>query len=270
MGTKRTKERGAARSSPATDHIVVVNDAACTDGEPIAELQRLTEYRSLMLATLAHDLRTPLTAILGFAEILVDFEELTESQRSLCERIQNSGRELQSTINLLADLARLDLAATAVVQQEFALSPKLNELCEGLSRKAKKRNVSLICRVEDGAGSVVSDESKLRQILYNFLGWAIARSPEAGQVMLAASMNAAGGLEVRVTDEGESFDVTHGFDLASVGGDQSSLLSIGLNVSQRLAAVLGAIVTLEGRKPQGLSIVLQLPVGKVGVRPTLP
>jgi signal transduction histidine kinase len=268
MGTKRTKERGAARSSSATDHIVVVKDAH-REGEPFAELRRLTEYRSLMLATLAHDLRTPLTAILGFAEILVDFEELTESQRGLCERIQNSGRELQSTINLLADLARLDLAATAVVQREFALAPKLNELCEGLSRKAKKKNVSLICRVEDG-GSVVSDESKLRQVLYNFLGWAIARSPEGGQVMLVAGMNAASGLEVRITDEGESFDVTRGFDLAVAGGDHSSLLGIGLNVSQRLAEILGAIVTLEGRKPQGLSIVLQLPAGKVGVPQTLP
>lgn len=268
MGTKRTKEREAARSSSATDH-VVVKDAARKDGEPFAELRRLTEYRSLMLATLAHDLRTPLTAILGFAEILVDFEELTEAQRGLCERIQNSGRELQATINLLSDLARLDLATTAVVQREFALSQKLNELCEGLSRKAKKKNVSLICRVEDGAGSVVSDESKLRQVLYNFLGWAIARSPEGGQVILAASMNATSGLEVVITDEGESIDVTRGFD-PGAGGDQSSLLAIGLNVSQRLAEALGAIVTLERRKPQGLSIKLQLPAGTAGVPQIFP
>jgi two-component system, NarL family, sensor histidine kinase BarA len=270
MGTKRTKERGTARSSPAADQIVVAKDAARTDGEPLAELRRLTEYRSLMLATLAHDLRTPLTAILGFAEILVDFEELTESQKGLCERIQNSGRELQSTINLLSDLARLDLADTAIVPREFALPPKLNELCEGLSRKAKKKNVSLICRVEDGAGTVVSDESKLRQVLYNFLGWAIARSPEGGQVVLAASVNAAGALEVRIIDEGESLDVTGGFDPPGAGGDQSTLLGIGLNVSQRLAATLGASVTLEGREPQGLSILLQLSAGTVGGGQILP
>jgi len=151
------------------------------------------------------------------------------------------------------------------VQQEFTLAPRLNELRESLLRKAKKKNVSLICRVEDGAGTVVADESKLRQILYNFLGWAIARSPEGGQVMLAASMKAAGGLEVMITDEGESFDVTSGFDLA---GDPSTLLRIGLNVSQGLAAAMGAIITLQQRNPQGLSIVLQLPAGKAGAPQT--
>src|SRR6185503_994224 len=101
--------------------------------------------------------------------------------------------------------------------------------------------------------------------LYNFLGWAIARSPEGGQVMLAASMKAAGGLEVMITDEGESFDVTSGFDLA---GDPSTLLRIGLNVSQGLAAAMGAIITLQQRNPQGLSIVLQLPAGKAGAPQT--
>jgi len=265
MGTKRTKERGAARSSPATDHLVAPKDAARTEGESLAELRSLSEYRSLMLANLAHDLRTPLTAILGFAEILVDFEELTESQKGLCERIQNSGRELQGDINLLSDLARLDLNETAR-RREFFLAPKLHELCEALSRKAKKKNVSLDCRVEDGVGSVVSDESKLRQVLYNFLAWAIARSPEGGKVTLDASVNAARELKVTIADEGESFDVTQGFDLPGAGGgDNSSLLRTGLNVSQRLAATLGAIVTLESREPHGLSIVLLMPAGTVGV-----
>ena len=59
------------------------------------ELHRVGRYRSLFLARMSHELRTPLTSILGFAEILLDQEDLTGSQRRFCEKIQSSGFQLQ-------------------------------------------------------------------------------------------------------------------------------------------------------------------------------
>jgi signal transduction histidine kinase len=70
------------------------------------KLLDLTEWRSSSMAHLAHELRTPLTSILGFSEILLSQEELTDSQRNFCQRIQNSAQQLQRTLNDLAELSR--------------------------------------------------------------------------------------------------------------------------------------------------------------------
>ena len=53
------------------------------------ELRRVSHYRSLFLARMSHELRTPLTSILGFSEILLDQEELTETQRRFCQKVQD-------------------------------------------------------------------------------------------------------------------------------------------------------------------------------------
>src|SRR5580765_1517015 len=72
------------------------------------QLLDLTEWRSASMAHLAHELRTPLTSILGFSEILLSQEQLSESQRNFCERIQNSAQQLQRTLNELAELSRTE------------------------------------------------------------------------------------------------------------------------------------------------------------------
>jgi signal transduction histidine kinase len=257
MVTKRSKQRKAAPASPVANHSMELAELVAAGNSP-ANLQRLAEYRSLMLFELAHDLRTPLTAILGFTEILIDFEKLTESQREICGRIQNSGRELQGTINLVSDLARLDLDARQVVRREFSLSNLLEALCEGLSRKAKKKKINLECRLVGKIANVVSDESKLRQILYNVLAWSIVRSPEGGQVTVAAVKKGTA-VQLTIRDEGESIDVSRGLASAVNGVDKSSMLVMGLDVAERLAEMLGAAFTLANRKPRGLSIVLQIP-----------
>jgi len=265
MVTKRSKQRNAAPASPvASDSVELTELVAAGDSQ--ADWRRLAEYRSLMLFDLAHDLRTPLTAILGFTEILIDFEKLTESQREICARIQNSGRELQGTINLVSDLARLNLDPGEVVRRDFSLAKLLEALCEGLSRKAKKKKIALDCRVGGEIGNVVSDESKLRQILYNVLAWSIVRSPDGCQVTVAAVKKGAA-LRLTIKDEGEFVDASRGLAAPDNGIDKSSVLLMGLDVAARLAEMLGATFTLANRKPRGISILLQLPLETAGVRP---
>lgn len=228
-------------------------------GESDRELQRLSHYRSLMLANLAHDLRTPLTAILGFAEVLLDFEKLTESQKHCCEKIQNSGLELQRTIARLSDLARLDLDSAEVVLREFSLPGMLDTLCGAFARQVKKKDLSLSYEAA-GLGVLVSDESKIRQSLYNFLAYAVARSPAGGRVHVTAGLTEGNQVVVRIDDEGGPIDVARGFDLSGISptGEALTLHELGLDISRRLLAAVGGTVALENREPTGLSIVVIL------------
>src|SRR6188474_806327 len=86
------------------------------------ELRRVSHYRSLFLARMSHELRTPLTSILGFTEILLDQEMLTETQQRFCKKIQDSGLQLQTSLNQLVDLSRVEGGQTEVFLQEFSLA----------------------------------------------------------------------------------------------------------------------------------------------------
>src|SRR5215510_1264657 len=133
------------------------------------ELRRVSHYRSLFLARMSHELRTPLTSILGFSEILLDQEELTETQRRFCQKVQDSGLQLQASLNQLVDLSRLEAGQTEVFFQEFSLRETLRDSCAALARQAQKQQVTLAYDLASANISVVSDQGKLRQIIYNFM-----------------------------------------------------------------------------------------------------
>src|ERR1051326_538283 len=70
------------------------------------KLRGLAEHHSASVSHLTHELRSPLTSILGFAEIMLSQEKLTDAQRNFCERIQSSAKQLQRTLNQLSELSR--------------------------------------------------------------------------------------------------------------------------------------------------------------------
>ena len=254
MVASRKENRPSTSAGNASD------TRAITD-ENLELRQRLADYRSLMLANVTHDLRTPLTAILGFAEIMLAFEKLTEQQTQLCQRIQNSGRQLQSTINLLSDVIRLDFNESEVTWHEFSPGNAVRESCAAVSRKAEKKNVVLARPAAYDSGSVVSDEGRLRQTLYNFIAYAVARSPEGGRVTLTTKTTPAGEYLVTIDDEGDPVEVQPGPHLTSLrpSGENPELEEASLDISLRLLNTLGGILRLEQREPQGLSIEIKLP-----------
>src|SRR5499433_2450903 len=98
------------------------------------ELRRVSHYRSLFLARMSHELRTPLTSILGFSEILLEQEQLSDTQRRFCQKIQDSGFQLQASLNQLVDLSRLEGNRRDLILQEFSVRETLRDSCAALSR----------------------------------------------------------------------------------------------------------------------------------------
>jgi signal transduction histidine kinase len=227
------------------------------------ELHRVGRYRSLFLARMSHELRTPLTSILGFAEILLDQEDLTETQRRFCAKIQSSGFQLHASLNQLVDLSRLEAGQTELFLHEFSLRETLRESCAAVARLAHKQAVTLECDSAPELGAVVSDEGKLRQVLYNFLAFGIGRSPSGGKVKVRAAPAGGNRLRVEIVDEGEPLkDPAHLFDPVDIDAPSecgTNMNELGLIIAHRLLAVLGGSVTLEDQKPRGLAVRLNLP-----------
>jgi signal transduction histidine kinase len=217
---------------------------------------------------MSHELRTPLTSILGFAEILIDQERLTDTQRRFCEKIQSSGFQLQASLTHLVDLSRLEAGQTELFLHEFSIRETLRESCAAVARLAQKQGVSLDCTPVHELGGLVSDEGKLRQVLYNFFTFAIGRSPAGGVVRIGAVPREGDRLRIEIADEGEPLEdhsrLFEPVDVDTPNERGTNMNELGLVIAHRLLAVLGGTVSLHDLSPKGLSVHINLPARPAG------
>ena len=225
------------------------------------ELRRVSHYRSLFLARMSHELRTPLTSILGFSEILLDQEELTETQRRFCQKVQDSGFQLQASLNQLVDLSRLEAGHTEVFLQEFSLREVLRESCAAAARMAQKQQVKIDYELAPEITTVVTDQGKLRQTLFNFIAWAVSRSPAGESVKVSAEIDEQNLLSIRVIDNGEPrADLASVFDPEhDTPSHEPNINELGIIIGRKLLELLGGRVILENLVPRGLQAIIQIP-----------
>jgi signal transduction histidine kinase len=224
------------------------------------ELRRISHYRSLFLARMSHELRTPLTSILGFSEILLEQEELTAAQSRFCKKIQDSGFQLQTSLNQLVDLSRLEGEQPEIFLQEILVREVLRESCAAVARPALMNQVNLVYDLSPEVTTIVSDQGKLRQILYNFLGWAVSRSG-SGEVSVYADLVNSNLIRIRIDDSGEHLsDLARVFDPEELpGGREPTVNELGIIISHRLIDLISGTVTLQNRDEGGLRVLIQLP-----------
>lgn len=224
--------------------------------DQIRELQQTTKYRSLFLARIAHELRTPLTSILGFSEILLSQEKLTDAQINFCERIQSSARQLQSSLNQLSDLARLEAGQTKLSEEKIQLGDTLGDVLPALTRSAEKKRVRLAYTADGDLPIIISDRSRVRLVIYNLLAHAISRSPQGG-VVLAEAQAVPEGVAICITDSGDPIG-----DPARIGildaEDNSNTGELGLSIARQNAEVLGGSISAINREAD-VQVTLTLP-----------
>jgi len=225
------------------------------------ELRRVSHYRSLFLARMSHELRTPLTSILGFSEILLEQEQLSETQRRFCQKIQDSGVQLQTSLNQLVDLSRLEEGETELFLQEFSLRETLRESCAAVARFAQKQRVRLEYDLASEITTIVSDQGKLRQILYNFLAWAVSRSGAGQGVSMYADLHESSVLRIRIDDEGEPVkDLARVFDPEETSySREADVNELGIIIGRRLLDVMNGNVKLQNHDSGGLRMLIEVP-----------
>jgi signal transduction histidine kinase len=225
------------------------------------ELRRVSHYRSLFLARMSHELRTPLTSILGFSEILLDHEQLTETQRRFCQKVQDSGFQLQASLNQLVDLSRIEAGETEVFLQEFSLRETLRESCAAVSRMAQKQQVRIEYELAPEITTIVTDQGKLRQVLFNFISWAVSRSPSGGVVTILASLIDSNSLCLNISDSGLPIaDPAQVFDPEDrPNAREPNINELGIIIGRKLVELMEGSVTLQNRGTVGLQTQIQLP-----------
>jgi signal transduction histidine kinase len=261
--TSATAASAAAEPDPKQREALLIDELQKRTAEleeANRELRRVSHYRSLFLARMSHELRTPLTSILGFSEILLDQEELTDTQRRFCQKVQDSGLQLQASLNQLVDLSRIEAGQTEVFLQEFSLRDTLRESCSAAARMAQKAQVKIDYELGAGVTTIVTDQGKLRQTLFNFIAWALSRSPAGDSVKVTVNIDAQGLLSIEVLDNGEARANTNVFDPEhGVPAHEPNINELGIIIGRKLLELIGGTVSLENRVPRGLAATIQIP-----------
>lgn len=231
------------------------------------------QAKTAFLANISHEIRTPLGAVLGFAELLGG-GNLSEPERvNLSERVQRNGVQLISLINDLLDLTKVESNKLDVEKIEFDLASLTFDIAETLAIKASEKSIQLKMEVVGRVPRfVVSDPTRLRQILVNLISNAVKFTPQGGKVTVTISLNSKGPqprivFHIEDTGRGMTEDQMAKLFQPFVQADVSTTrmfggTGLGLFVSQRLARLLGGDVTIERSAPdQGSVFMVSVDLG---------
>jgi signal transduction histidine kinase len=230
-----------------------------------AENNRRREHdqvKDRFLASAAHDLKTPLTAIVGYAELLADGSagDLQPEQKQFLHVIDRNARRLESMLDDLVLMARLDTGTLRMERAAFDLVDLLMESIEKALAGADDKGLS-ITFVPPEALEVVADRRRMGQAIANLLARAITRSPSNGQVVLHADLTPTQAL-IRVTDFGGELPPEEGgqlFDRFYWSGRGAATVGIGMSIVRSIAEAHGGSA-LVSSTPGGSTITLALPL----------
>ncbi len=241
------------------------------------------QAKSEFLANMSHEIRTPMTAILGFADLLSD-EQLylhdTVGRREAIRAIQRNGEHLLGIINDILDLSKIEAGRIVVEAMEVAPMALINEILSLMQVKAQAKGISLDAAMEtEMPEAIISDPTRLRQILINIVGNAI-KFTEVGSVRILCRFvpQEPSQLRIEVVDTGVGLTpaqqqvLFHPFSQADTSTTRSfGGTGLGLTISKRLANLLGGDVTIaESVFGVGTRFLITIGVGSVVGRRMLP
>ncbi|MEH1874528.1 GAF domain-containing sensor histidine kinase [Nostoc sp.] len=147
-----------------------------------------SRLRSQFLATISHELLTPLTYVIGMSSTLLRWPlgELSQRQRGYLQTIHDSGEHLLEMINDILDLSQIEAGKTALNISEFSLVNVAQNALESLQKKAisEQINLNLDLQIDPKRDRFTADGERVEQILWNLLTNAIKFTPESGSVTL--------------------------------------------------------------------------------------
>jgi signal transduction histidine kinase len=232
--------------------------------------EQASRAKSTFLAGITHDLRTPLTAILGYAGFIREEagERGLESVVADAEHIEGTGRHMLGLVNDLLDLARAESGRMTLTLEIFDVAAVVEDVVATLGVLIGERGNRLDVHVPDAAGEMTADPMKLRQVLFNLLGNA-AKFTSDGVISLGVERVSTGDAErVRfsVSDTGvgipaDSLDKI--FDEFEQGDPSVPRTyggtGLGLAITRRFCRLMGGDVTVTSEPAQGTTFVVDLP-----------
>ncbi|HNH36389.1 MAG TPA: PAS domain S-box protein, partial [Rhodocyclaceae bacterium] len=225
------------------------------------EAEQASRAKSSFLANMSHEIRTPMNAIIGFTH-LAERETRDPGQRVHLRKIGDAANHLLQIINDILDISKIEAGRLTLEQADFEIDQVLDRVCTLVCERAEAKGLEVVNFVDPALTGVLrGDPLRLGQILLNFAGNAV-KFTDKGSVVVRVGLlgEEEGGLLTRweVTDTGIGIDEDDQQRLfqAFVQADDSTSrkyggTGLGLNISRRLAGLMGGEVGVESTPGQG-------------------
>jgi signal transduction histidine kinase len=236
-----------------------------------ANVERLHEshrMKDVFLSTASHELKTPLTSVIAYAELLADHEQRLDTQQrgQFIARLRSEAQRLMGLIEEILDLSRIESGKLNLRRRRLDVGALAHEAIETSRSMAAKHHVRLNEEYETGLPEIWADEVKVRQAVVNLLVNAIKFSPSDSDVWLRVVAE-PDCVRVEVADTGPGIapeDTTHIFQLFGQGvretSDQRGGLGIGLHLVKRLTELHGGHVGVNSKVGEGSTFWMRLPL----------
>jgi signal transduction histidine kinase len=233
-----------------------------------SERDRLDKMKDEFVLTASHELRSPLTSVQGFAELLMlERDSLTPRQVETVEIILDNCRHLVRLLNDLLDLARSDAGRLQVRPEPTALGPLVEDVVRTMRAQTEASDQTLTERIDPNLPLVNVEADRIRQILVNLVTNAHEYSPEQASIQVGARV-ADNGVEITVTDTGPGIppaQLEHIFE-RFVRGDAGLTqrvggTGLGLAISKSLVELHGGTISADSVVDRGSTFTIFLPAG---------
>jgi signal transduction histidine kinase len=232
----------------------------------VEELDGANRLKSEFVATMSHELRSPLNIIIGYHELLLDgaFGALNDRQRDPLRRADRSARELLDLISATLDLSRLEAKRIAVDVSEVEVAELVDEVGREYSTVLDRPGLSVRWFAAHGLPRVATDRVKLKMVLKNLVGNAV-KFTDQGEVSLTATAR-DDGVEFAVVDTGVGIPIDAQLmifepfrQLEVTRTRLRGGAGLGLYIVKRLLDALGGTITLESEVGRGSVFRVWLP-----------
>lgn len=233
--------------------------------QDITTFKELDKMKSEFVATVSHDLKTPLTAIWGFADLVAMSGPLSEPQKEFIDRIKEVTREMAALISDLLDLGKIE-AGVEMEQVPCDLKALAAEVVHDLEFRAQGKKIVLEMEIPEKVPLVIGDPGRLKQVLTNLVGNAIKYTPEGGHVWIRIS-SGDGRLVTSVQDTGigisahDQKQIFHKFyrvrteETVHIEGT-----GLGLSIARSIVERHGGRIWVESEPGKGSTFFFTLPL----------
>jgi PAS domain S-box-containing protein len=232
------------------DQVLQEKNVELESAKSVAETANLA--KSEFLSSMSHELRSPLNAILGFAQLMEsDSLPPTSSQKESINQILRAGWHLLKLINEILDLAKIESGQVPLSEEPVDLVEVMLECQSMIEQQAQQRGIKLILPRFDIIYFVRADRTRLKQILINLLSNAVKYNSERGTVEVSYTESTPGRIRISIKDSGAGLKPEQLAQLfqpfnrlgQEAGGEEGT--GIGLVVAKRLVELMGGTIGVE-------------------------